>query len=111
MKVLVVLPLTNGTTHSIVPFMVDRLTIDKAGRVILPKRLRDALQLGAGDALELETDGDRITLRPVRPRPALEKEHGIWVFRSGEPLAASVADETLRQVREGRGTGSSGPRR
>jgi AbrB family looped-hinge helix DNA binding protein len=78
------------------------LTLDEAGRVVIPQELRDALHLGAGDTLELESDGGRIILRPVQPTGAMAQEHGVWVFRTGKWLAASVADETLDCIRQER---------
>jgi AbrB family looped-hinge helix DNA binding protein len=77
-------------------------TMDRAGRVVIPRSLREQLHLEAGDALELETIGERITLRPVRGTGPLSKEHGVWVFHSGQPLAASVTDEVLDRIREER---------
>jgi AbrB family looped-hinge helix DNA binding protein len=82
--------------------MNTRLVIDRAGRVVIPKPLREELQLEPGDALEMESTGEQITLRPVRGTGPLTKEHGIWVFHSGVPLAASVTDEVLQQIREER---------
>lgn len=82
--------------------MNTRITIDSAGRVVLPKPLRDELDLGPGDSLELESAGDKITLRPVRAAAPLAKENGVWVFRAGQPLAASDTDAVLREVREDR---------
>jgi AbrB family looped-hinge helix DNA binding protein len=77
-------------------------TMDRAGRVVIPRSLREQLHLEAGDALELETIGERITLRPVRGTGPLSKEHGVWVFHSGQPLPASVTDEVLDRIREER---------
>ena len=82
--------------------MTTRLTLDKAGRIVIPKPLRQELQLGAGDALELENHGERIVLRPVRGAMPLQKERGVWVFRAGKPLSAAVTDQTLRQIRDER---------
>jgi AbrB family looped-hinge helix DNA binding protein len=82
--------------------MVTRLTLDKAGRIVLPKPLRDELQLEAGDTLELETSGDEITLRPTRGHAQLRKKHGVWVFRSGESLTPEMVEETRREVRRER---------
>jgi len=82
--------------------MTIRLIIDKAGRVVIPKPLREELQLEAGDALELESSGEQITLRPVRGTGPLTKEHGVWVFHSGESLSATATDEMLRRIREER---------
>ena len=67
--------------------MNTRLIIDKAGRVVIPKPLRQELHLEPGDALEIETSGEQITLRPVRETGPLTKEHGVWVFRTGSAPA------------------------
>lgn len=82
--------------------MNDRLTIDKAGRIVLPKPLRDELRLEAGDTLEVESSGEEITLRPARGNAQLRKKHGVWVYRAGEPLTQAIVDKTVRQVREER---------
>jgi AbrB family looped-hinge helix DNA binding protein len=82
--------------------MNSRLTIDKAGRVVIPKPLREQLHLEPGDALEMETAGEQITLRPVRGSSPLRKERGVWVFHTGQPLSASASEEMLQQIREER---------
>jgi AbrB family looped-hinge helix DNA binding protein len=82
--------------------MNTRLTLDKAGRVVIPKPVREELQLEPGDALELESGGAQITLRPARGVGPLLNEHGIWVLHTGEPLAASTTDDLLRQIRDER---------
>ncbi|HVT60791.1 MAG TPA: AbrB/MazE/SpoVT family DNA-binding domain-containing protein [Thermoanaerobaculia bacterium] len=82
--------------------MKSQLTLDKAGRVVIPKPLREELNLEPGDALELERAGELITLRPVRGTGPLTKEQGVWVFRTGQPLPASATDEVLQQVRKDR---------
>ncbi len=82
--------------------MITRLTIDSAGRIVLPKPLRKDLDLSPGDCLELESAGERITLRPVRGTAPLAKKKGVWVFRTGQPLPASATDDMLNQIREQR---------
>jgi len=71
--------------------MTTKVSLDKAGRLVLPKTLREEMRLGAGDTLVLESEGERITLRPVRPRALLQKERGVWVYQ-GEPSNASIPD-------------------
>jgi AbrB family looped-hinge helix DNA binding protein len=71
--------------------MTTKLTLDKAGRVMIPKPLRQELRLGPGDTLQLESEGEQITLRPMRPKALLKKEFGVWVYQ-GEPTRASVID-------------------
>lgn len=79
--------------------MKSKVTLDRAGRVVLPKTLRDELHLTAGDTFDLTVKGDEITLRPRRGITPLQKERGVWVFRTGEPLAADETMETLRDIR------------
>jgi AbrB family looped-hinge helix DNA binding protein len=82
--------------------MVTTLTIDKAGRIVLPKPVRDELQLSPGDSLEVDSSEERVILRPVRGNGRIYKKQGVWVFDSGEPLGADVVNKTLRRVREER---------
>ena len=82
--------------------MATHLMIDKAGRVVIPKSVREELRLEPGDSLEMESVGETITLRPVRGTGPLVKEHGVWVFHAGQPLPASATDELLQRVREDR---------
>ena len=85
-------PLYNGAVGS-------KVTLDQAGRVVLPKALRDELHLSPGDILDLTVKGDEVTLRPRRSATPLQKERGVWVFRTGEPLTADETEETLRKIR------------
>ncbi len=75
------------------------MTLDKAGRVVLPKPLRDELRLSPGDTLDVSVEGEAMTLRPRRATPALQKERGVWVYRTGEPLTAAETDEVLHGIR------------
>jgi AbrB family looped-hinge helix DNA binding protein len=85
-----------------------RVTLDKAGRVVLPKPLRDELRLSPGDTLEVSVEGDAMTLRPKRAAPALQKERGIWVYRTGEPLTAAETDEAAHRIRNQRASQALG---
>ena len=84
------------------------MLIDKAGRVVIPKRLREELHLEAGDFLEMETAGEQITLRPVRGAGPLSKEHDVWVCYAGQSLPACTTDEILQQIREERDVANLG---
>ena len=76
--------------------------IDKSGRVVLPKPLREELQLEPGDMLDLQSLGARIVLRPVKAAAPAAKEKGVWVFRSGHPLPAGLTGNLLNDLREER---------
>ncbi len=84
------------------------VTIDKAGRIVLPKPMRDELQLAAGDSLELNLEGDQVTMSPRRVASRLQKEQGIWVLRTGVPMSEAEARETLRKIREQRDERNAG---
>jgi len=87
------------------------VTIDKAGRLVLPKVLRDALHLSPGDTLDLKVEGEQVTLRPRRSTPPLQKERGVWVFRTGEPLTVQQTRDALIAVRERRTRYNAGDRK
>ena len=80
------------------------ISLDKAGRVVLPKDLRDKLQLEAGDELLVEETGEQIILHPVRAQATLKKERGVWVYqgeRGAGPSNESLPD-LIDAVREKR---------
>ena len=41
-----------------------RARLDKAGRLLIPAKLRSELKLGPGDPVVLETKGDELLVRP-----------------------------------------------
>ena len=80
--------------------MSMKITVDRAGRVVLPKPVRDKMRLTPGSTLELESQAEHVTLRAVRPQAALHKEFGIWVFQ-GASTDESIPD-LLQASREKR---------
>ena len=76
--------------------------IDKSGRIVIPKSLRDELRLEPGDELALDRQGDSITLRPVRPQPRMKCVDGIWILASGGQQQDFDIVEEIRQMREER---------
>ena len=71
--------------------MPSRITIDKKGRIVLPKSLREKMRVEAGDDLLIEAEGDLITLRLIRQKALLKKELSIWVYQ-GESLSMSSVE-------------------
>ena len=86
------------------------VTIDKAGRIVIPKPVRDTLGLQPGDALELESTAESITIRPLRETMPLRQERGVWVYRSGKPLPEGAIEETLQSLRQERESQQMGRR-
>jgi AbrB family looped-hinge helix DNA binding protein len=57
-----------------------RTTIDRAGRVVIPKQLRAALRLSGGEEVEIELAGERIELTPApRPTQLRQGPHGVLI--------------------------------
>lgn len=89
--------------------MNTTVKLDKAGRIVIPKPLRDELRLAPGDSLALESKADRVTLRPVRSGSAMRKEHGIWVFRTGKKVSAADTARALEKLRQERDRNNDRP--
>jgi AbrB family looped-hinge helix DNA binding protein len=82
--------------------MNTTITVHTAGRVVLPKPVRDELQLQAGDSLELETSDKEITPRAVRAKARMQSVDGMWVVTYGEPLPENMVEDTIEAVRRER---------
>lgn len=79
--------------------MRTTITIDAAGRLVLPKQIRDQHGLHAGSELEVEDAGTEIRLQPVELRAPLRDVHGILVFAGrflGDPGPAVRYDRATR---------------
>ena len=77
------------------------LKIDSAGRVILPKRIRDRFRLTAGSLIELEERSGEFVLRPKEQTPAIVHRNGRWVY-VGEVPSGFDWDNMVEKDREER---------
>lgn len=72
-----------------------RATIDKAGRMVIPKPLRDQVGLTSGD-VEIVADGAGLRVEPIATDD-LEERDGFLVLR---PSGAMIDDDTVRSLRD-----------
>jgi AbrB family looped-hinge helix DNA binding protein len=79
-----------------------RSTIDSAGRVVIPKPLRDRMGLAPGAELELREREGRIEIEPAPTPMRLSKgRHGLSALPAVAlpPLTDEIVRATLERVR------------
>jgi AbrB family looped-hinge helix DNA binding protein len=77
------------------------LRIDKAGRIVVPKPLRERLGFKPNTKLEAIEQPDGVLLKRVEQRPSMVKVDGLWVHQgSAEP--GTNWEHILEDVREER---------
>jgi AbrB family looped-hinge helix DNA binding protein len=72
-----------------------RATIDKAGRLVIPKRLRDRLGLRAGE-VEVTAEGTGLRIEPLAG-DALQEQDQLLVI---PPTGAAIDDQLVRALRD-----------
>lgn len=77
------------------------LRIDKSGRIVVPKPLRERLGLKPDVELEVLEQPGGILLRPVGQRPSMIRVDGLWVHQGVAEPGANW-DRVLDDVREER---------
>jgi AbrB family looped-hinge helix DNA binding protein len=79
--------------------MEFKTSIDKAGRVLLPKRVLRQMQLGPGDKVQVRSDGDTITVQAIRAEAILKKELGVWVYQGRDMRRLGRMIDRVRKKR------------
>ncbi len=69
------------------------VSMDRAGRIVVPKEIRDRLQLAPDAELELTAEGDSLRLTPIRRRGrAVIDVDGLPVIEPVEGQTVTDAD-------------------
>jgi len=93
-------PLRFGLRNGILSTMIS--SIDSAGRVVIPKRLRDRLGLSGGQKVSIRERNGRIEIEPApTPMTLVEGSHGVVAVPDQEipPLTDELVRSTLEQTR------------
>jgi AbrB family looped-hinge helix DNA binding protein len=80
----------------------EAIQIDKAGRIVLPKPLREHFNIVPGDKLRLSADATGFRLEPMDAAGKLVRKGSILVFRGdfGEPITNELVEEIISEDRE-----------
>ena len=77
-----------------------KTTIDRFGRIVVPKKIRERHGIVPGSDIEIEDSATGILLRPMEDLPGLIEKEGILIFR-GRPTAdleASIRNHRRNRI-------------
>ena len=62
-------------------------TLDRFGRIVIPKKIREDFHLHVGSSIRIEEGEGEIVLKPVEGEPSLVKKGGVLVYagKAGSP--------------------------
>jgi len=78
-------------------------TLDKFGRLTLPKAMRLHLGIDMDTPLEMKEEGDAVIIRVVRKQQYIAKENGLLVYTGKamgnfDQILNDIRDERLKDV-------------
>jgi AbrB family looped-hinge helix DNA binding protein len=77
-----------------------RSTIDHAGRVVIPKALRESAGLRPGCELEIEYRDGKVEIEPVRQKVRLVRKSGVLVAVPPPGLPKVTTEQVNRMIRD-----------
>ena len=77
-------------------------TLDRFGRIIIPKDVRDDMRLEAGAVLQIEKKGEKIILQPVQGEPKITEKKGVLVFTGTavDDIEAAIKEHRKRRLKK-----------
>lgn len=79
-----------------------RTTIDKAGRLVIPRALRDRIGLAGGGEVNLELDGAAVRVEPVTGSDLKDVAGLLVIPTTGTLLTGNFVRELIDADRHGR---------
>lgn len=79
-----------------------RTTIDKAGRLVIPRALRERIGLVGGGEVELELDGSALRIEPVAGSDLKDVAGLLIIPATGTRLTGDLVRELIDADRHGR---------
>jgi len=78
-----------------------RITIDRAGRIVIPKRMRERYHMYPGTVLEIESADEGVLIKASGEEASLIHKEGILVHHGSETVDIDTG-EFVSRVREKR---------
>jgi AbrB family looped-hinge helix DNA binding protein len=77
-----------------------RTTIDNAGRVVIPKPIRESAGLKPGGELEIEYREGRVEIEPVSKPVKLVRKSGVLIAVPPAGLPKATPEQVNRMIRD-----------
>jgi AbrB family looped-hinge helix DNA binding protein len=78
------------------------ITLGKAGRLVVPKAIRDSLGLHEGSRLKLEVQGGKLQAAPEPDPVSIDLKGGFPVIHAGPALKRGTIVQAIKADRDGR---------
>jgi AbrB family looped-hinge helix DNA binding protein len=79
-----------------------RTTIDAAGRVVIPKRVREAAGLKPGGALRVEYREGKVEIEPIGKRVKWVRKGSFMVARAPRGTPPITSEQVRKMIEEAR---------
>ena len=83
-------------------FNAIKTTIDRAGRVVIPKSIRDRAGLQAGTEIDIRLDNGVVEISQPLPQGRVIEREGFLLWEAGEPPTGDDVLDAIQQDREDR---------
>jgi len=74
-------------------------TLDRFGRVVIPKKVREDLGLEPGVVLQIKQENEKILMEPMHNEPRIVLKKGVLVVTGSATGSIEDAVRTLRKKR------------
>ena len=74
-------------------------TLDKFGRIVIPKKIREDFDLRPGSSIRIEEGEKEILLTPIEEEPTLIEKDGVLVFTGVPTEDIEGQVDTIRKQR------------
>ena len=75
-------------------YMTDITAVSSKGQVVLPKEIRDSMQIEPGTKLMVISDGVRIILKPI-PKPDISEFQTLMEAASGWAAEVGMTEDDI----------------